>query len=134
MAQISSVGYVELFPLVLCIIGDSGKDKPGIASCDAVAPHFIGSAVGIRILQPLFNLLTAFGFALFSDSFVVGFKNILPPVNLCIGRIFRSQVITPPCGHTLEQCTFLWCKTADDVFYFRSAVIYDWRVFVIRCY
>lgn len=51
------MGYVELFPLVLCIIGDSGEDKPGIASCDAVAPHFIGSAVGIRILQPLFNAL-----------------------------------------------------------------------------
>ena len=131
MAQISSVGYVELFPLVLCIIGDSGKDKPGIASCDAVAPHFIGSAVGIRILQPLFNLLTAFGFALFSDCLIIGFKNVLLPVNLRISRIFRTKSITPPSRHSLKQCTFLGCKSADNVFNFRSAVIDNRRVFIV---
>ena len=33
----------------LCITGYSGKDKPCVTGCYAVAPHFVGSTIRVRI-------------------------------------------------------------------------------------
>ena len=92
---------------------DPAEHEPYARKCHTVAPHLIFRAVGIRVFQPLCDLLVGFHFA--AGHIGVGLKHLVPEIHFLISRLFRAEVGAPVVREALEPGAFGWCQPADGV-------------------
>ena len=105
--------FRHIFAVRLCIPHNAGEDEPYARQRHAVAPHLIFRTVGIRVFQPLCDLLV--GFHLAAGHFGVGLEHLMPEVHFFIGRFFRAEVGAPVVREALKPCALGGCQTPDGV-------------------
>lgn len=105
--------YRRIIAAGLCIPHDPAEHEPYARERYAVAPHLIFRTVGIRIFQPLCDLLV--GLHLAAGHFGVGLEHLVPEVHFLIGRFFRTEVGTPVVREALESGALGGRQTADGV-------------------
>ena len=105
--------YRHIIAAGLCIPHNSAEYEPYARECHAVAPHLIFRTVGIRVFQPLCDLLV--GLHLTAGHFGVGLEHLVPEVHFLIGRLFRAKVGTPVVWEALKPCALGGRQPSDGV-------------------
>ena len=67
------------------------------------------------VTQPLGNLLQGLGLCGTAHDPAMGFKDIVPILNVCHRRLGNTQVIAPPVRESLQSGTFGGSQSADGV-------------------
>lgn len=105
--------YRRIIAAGLCIPHNSAEHEPYARKRHAVAPHLIFRTVGIRVFQPLCDLLV--GLHLTAGHFGVGLEHLVPEVHFLIGRLFRAKVGTPVVREALKPCALGGRQPSDGV-------------------
>ena len=105
--------YRRIIAAGLCIPHNSAEHEPYAWESHTVAPHLVFRTVGIRVFQPLGDLLV--GFHLAAGHFGVGLEYLVPEVHFFIGRFFRAEIGTPVVREALKPGTLGGCQTPDGV-------------------
>ena len=98
-----------------CCPRNSTHNEADTGQSHTVAPHFVLSRIGVRILQPLYNLLLAFRFTGYSHNFAMDFKNLRPLSNFRFGRFGGFYIFAPVWWELLKHSTFSRNKAAHGV-------------------
>ena len=105
----------------MCTVHNAGEYKINARESYTVAPKFVFCGIGMRMGEPLADLLFGLGFTVRDRCVCVPY--VFPKSNILFGGVFFIKGITPKVGEALKSCTFDGCKSADGVSRVNNSVV-----------